>query len=42
MVEYGPTAQILSAPAEEYTRRLLAAVPMPDPIEQRARRPQAG
>ena len=42
MIEYGSTAQILSAPAEDYTRRLLTAVPIPDPIEQRARRPQAG
>ena len=27
MVEYGDTKQILNAPKEEYTRKLMAAVP---------------
>jgi peptide/nickel transport system ATP-binding protein len=38
VVETGPTAVTLSHPETEYTRRLLAAVPVPDPVVQRARR----
>ncbi|MDF3280602.1 ABC transporter ATP-binding protein [Gordonia sp. N1V] len=38
LVEVGATAQVLNAPREEYTKRLLAAVPVPDPQEQRQRR----
>nr|WP_307844553.1 ABC transporter ATP-binding protein [Actinotalea solisilvae] len=38
LVEQGPREQILRAPQEDYTRRLLAAVPVPDPAEQRKRR----
>jgi peptide/nickel transport system ATP-binding protein len=38
LVEMGTREQILTAPTDDYTRRLLAAVPVPDPDEQRARR----
>ena len=38
LVEQGPRDQILRAPQDDYTRRLLAAVPVPDPAEQRRRR----
>ena len=38
IVEQGATGQILRAPKEAYTQRLIAAVPMPDPAEQRVRR----
>jgi peptide/nickel transport system ATP-binding protein len=38
LVEMGSREQILTAPTDDYTRRLLAAVPVPDPDEQRARR----
>jgi len=38
MVEQGATGQILRAPQEAYTQRLIAAVPVPDPAEQRLRR----
>ncbi|WP_066521023.1 dipeptide ABC transporter ATP-binding protein [Curtobacterium ammoniigenes] len=41
VVETGPTAVTLSHPDTDYTRRLLAAVPVPDPVVQRARREQA-
>jgi len=38
VVESGPTGQICDDPRHDYTRALLAAVPDPDPVEQRARR----
>ncbi len=38
LVEMGSREQILTAPTDDYTRRLLAAVPVPDPDEQRERR----
>jgi peptide/nickel transport system ATP-binding protein len=38
LVEVGPRDQILKSPREEYTKRLISAVPVPDPAEQRARR----
>ncbi|MDR1767171.1 MAG: ABC transporter ATP-binding protein [Propionibacteriaceae bacterium] len=38
LVEVGPTAEIVNNPRHEYTQRLLAAVPVPDPDEQRQRR----
>ncbi|QTE30812.1 ABC transporter ATP-binding protein [Pengzhenrongella sicca] len=38
LVEVGTTAAVLKAPAHAYTRALLAAVPVPDPAEQRERR----
>ena len=31
-------AEVLGSPKEAYTQRLLAAVPLPDPEQQRARR----
>ena len=36
--EQGPTADTLALPTSAYTRRLVAAVPVPDPVAQRARR----
>ena len=38
LVEFGSRDQILTDPRELYTKRLLAAVPVPDPEAQRARR----
>ena len=38
LVEVGDRDQILKNPKEEYTRRLISAVPVPDPEEQRQRR----
>ncbi|HEX5729027.1 ABC transporter ATP-binding protein [Microbacterium sp.] len=38
IVEQGATGQILRAPEKDYTQRLIAAVPIPDPAEQRVRR----
>ncbi|QLJ03946.1 ABC transporter ATP-binding protein [Streptomyces sp. NEAU-sy36] len=36
--EQGPTGETLLHPETDYTRRLLAAVPVPDPVVQRGRR----
>jgi peptide/nickel transport system ATP-binding protein len=38
LAEVGSRDQILKSPREEYTRRLISAVPVPDPAAQRARR----
>ncbi len=38
LVETGTRDEILRYPKDPYTQRLLAAVPLPDPTEQRARR----
>ena len=38
IVEKGARAQVLLDPQEEYTKRLLAAAPVPNPVEQRERR----
>ncbi|KRB39120.1 ABC transporter ATP-binding protein [Microbacterium sp. Root180] len=38
IVEQGSKEQILRNPQDPYTQRLLAAVPVPDPAEQRVRR----
>lgn len=38
IVEIGPTAQVLSSPAHEYTRNLITAVPLPDPQAQALKR----
>ena len=38
LVEEGTGAEVLGAPQHPYTRRLLASLPVPDPIEQARRR----
>ena len=38
IVEAGPADEVYHAPAHEYTKALLAAVPVPDPRRQRERR----
>ena len=40
LVEQGTAAQVLSDPLDDYTKRLLTAVPVPDPQEQELRRIQ--
>ncbi|AYG03661.1 dipeptide ABC transporter ATP-binding protein [Gryllotalpicola protaetiae] len=40
VVEQGPAAEVLGAPSEPYTRRLLAAAPVADPAAQAQRRVQ--
>ncbi|MEV0031658.1 ABC transporter ATP-binding protein [Nocardia sp. NPDC050793] len=41
VVEQGDRDAILRSPRQDYTRRLVAAVPVPDPVEQRRRRAEA-
>ena len=38
LVEVGTGEQVLGSPQHPYTRRLLASLPVPDPVEQEARR----
>ena len=38
LVEEGTGAEVLVAPKHPYTQRLLASLPVPDPIEQASRR----
>ena len=38
LVEQGTRDEILRNPQDPYTQRLIAAVPLPDPIAQRERR----
>jgi len=38
LVEVGSRDQVLKSPEKEYTKRLISAVPVPDPAEQRERR----
>lgn len=38
LVEIGKSSQVVANPAHPYTQRLLSAVPVPDPREQRKRR----
>ncbi len=40
LVEQGTGAEVLGAPKHPYTQRLLASLPVPDPIEQAERREQ--
>jgi len=37
-VETGSAEQVSERPADPYTRRLLMAAPVPDPVRQRERR----
>jgi len=41
LVETGERTRVLGRPEQEYTRRLLAAAPIPNPVEQAARRASA-
>jgi oligopeptide transport system ATP-binding protein len=41
IVEQGSADQVCEHPSDEYTKKLLAAVPVPDPRESRARRERA-
>ncbi|HET8895858.1 MAG TPA: ABC transporter ATP-binding protein, partial [Protaetiibacter sp.] len=38
IAEEGTTAEVLGAPRDPYTQRLLASLPVPDPVEQAGRR----
>jgi ABC-type oligopeptide transport system ATPase subunit len=38
LVEYGDAAQVHDAPKHRYTQALLSAAPVPDPVQQKARR----
>ncbi len=41
LVESGRASEVLRAPRERYTQRLLASLPVPDPAEQAVRREEA-
>ncbi|WP_166974515.1 dipeptide ABC transporter ATP-binding protein [Brevibacterium atlanticum] len=41
LLEEGTGEQVLGAPREDYTKRLIASLPVPDPAEQAKRREQA-
>ena len=38
LVEVGPSFEIMSDPQDAYTKRLIASLPVPDPVEQAVRR----
>ncbi|MER6219924.1 ABC transporter ATP-binding protein [Streptomyces sp900105755] len=38
IAEEGPTGKVLGSPQDDYTRRLVAALPVPDPVRQARRR----
>ena len=38
IAEEGPTAEVLGDPQDPYTRRLIASLPVPDPVVQAERR----
>ena len=38
LVEAGPAGRVLRTPSDDYTRRLLDSIPVPDPVAQRSRR----
>lgn len=42
LVEEGTGAEVLGAPKDPYTKRLLASLPVPDPAEQALRRKELG
>jgi ABC-type oligopeptide transport system, ATPase component len=42
IVEQGTADQVCEHPSDAYTKKLLSAVPIPDPRESRARRQRAG
>jgi len=42
VAEEGPTADVLGHPRDAYTRRLIASLPVPDPVEQALRRAARG
>jgi oligopeptide transport system ATP-binding protein len=42
IVEQGPADRVCEQPSDPYTRKLIAAVPVPDPREARARRQAVG
>lgn len=38
LVELGPTETVFAHPRHDYTKALLSAIPLPDPIRERQRR----